>query len=67
MGTRLDAETIERFRKMPLERAFREAKDAVYASGRVGSEDFLDVYEQLVETGVMSWEEIEDLEAGIRR
>ncbi|MDH3284611.1 MAG: hypothetical protein OEQ13_07715 [Acidobacteriota bacterium] len=67
MSTSLDAETIERFRKMPIEQAFRAAKDAVYGLGNVGSEDFLDVYEQLVEAGVMSWAEIETLEAGARR
>ncbi len=58
MGAILAPETLERLRTLPPRQALAEAKHAVYRSGAVSSEDFLDVYEQLVDEGVVSWEQV---------
>ena len=60
MSAILDRETLERLRSLPPKEAFRSATDAVYRAGAVGSDDFLDVYEQMVDAGILSWEEIEE-------
>lgn len=58
MGTILDPDTLERLRSLPPEKAYKVATDAVYGAGGVSSEDFLDVYEQLVEHGILTWAHI---------
>ena len=59
MPLEFDRETIERFRSLPAPEAFRQVRDAVYRTGSVGSEDFLEAYEQLVRHDVLTWEQIE--------
>jgi hypothetical protein len=60
MGAEFDRETIERFRAMPARRAFEEAKSAVYRSGPVSSDDFMDIFSQLVDEGILTWDQVED-------
>jgi hypothetical protein len=67
MAVRLDAETIARFRTMSPEDVFRQVTDAVYAAGGAGSEDFLDVYEQLVEEGILRLDQVRPFDRGARR
>ncbi len=55
----LDRETVEKFRRLSPREAFEEAKNAVYRSGANSSDDFLEMYEALVEQGVLSWDQIE--------
>jgi hypothetical protein len=38
-------------------------KSSVYRTGGATSEDFLDAYEELVEAGILSWEQIEEYES----
>ena len=61
MSAILDRATLERLRALPPREAIRTATDAVYRTGAVSSDDFLDVYEQMVDAGIPSWEEIEEL------
>ena len=58
MSAVLHPDTVERLRGLPPRKAYQEARDAVYRSGPVSSEDFLDVYEQLVEENVLTWDQI---------
>jgi hypothetical protein len=62
MGMRFDEETLERFRAMSPKEAFRAARTAVFGARESGSEDFIDVYEQLVEEGILSWDEVEQFD-----
>jgi len=62
MPMQLDRETIERLRGLEPREAFEEARRAVFRTGGSGSEDFLDVYDQLVEAGVFTWEEVEEFD-----
>jgi hypothetical protein len=62
MSAILDPDTVERLRGLPPRRAFQEAKDAIYRTGAVGSDDFLDVCEQLVDAGILTWDQIEDFQ-----
>ncbi len=62
MAAVFDPETLERLRTMTARQAFSVAKEAVYRSGPVGSDDFLDVYSQLVEEGILTWEEVESFD-----
>jgi len=63
MAIRFDRETIEKLRSMPPEAALEEARRAVYQSGSVGSEDFLDIYSLLVEEGVLTWNQVNAFDA----
>jgi hypothetical protein len=56
MAARFDRETIERFRRLPPARVLEEVERVLHAAGPSGSEDFLDVYEQLVEEEILTWE-----------
>ena len=60
MAELFDPETLERFRKMPPRRAYEEAKNAVYRLGATSSQDFVDIYEELVEQGILTWEQVEE-------
>lgn len=66
MTLRLDEETIERLRSLGPEKAVVTARDAVFATEEAGSEDFLDLYEQLVEEGILSWDQVEQYDPGFR-
>ena len=58
MAIRFDRETIEKLRAMPPREAIEQARRAVFQSGSVGSEDFLDIYSQLVEEDVLTWDQV---------
>ena len=62
MAAILDPDTLERLRALTPKEAFVKAKDAVYGAGAVGSDDFLDVFQQLVDEGILSWEQIEEFQ-----
>lgn len=62
MPLEFDRETIERYRSLPADEAFEQVRSAVYRTGSVGSEDFLEAYEQLVREGVLTWEQIESFD-----
>ncbi len=59
MATALDPQTVERLRSLPPSQALAEVRDALFRAGEVGSEDFLDVIEQLVEAEVLTWGDVE--------
>ena len=59
MGIQLDPETIERFRKMSAREALSQARDTAFRAGASTSEDFVDLYEQLVGEGILSWAEVD--------
>jgi hypothetical protein len=63
MATVFDRETLDRFRTLTPRQAFEEAKTAVYRAGAAGSDDFLDVYEELVAQGILTQEQIEEFTA----
>ena len=58
MAAVLHPDTVEWLRGLPPRKAYKEAREAVYRSGPVSSEDFLDVYEQLVEEDILTWDQI---------
>ncbi len=57
-----DAETIDRFRKAEPREAFWEVKSSIYRTASASSEDFLNAFEELVDAGIFSWEQIEEFE-----
>lgn len=62
--TIFDEETVNRLRRAQPREAYLEVKEAVYKTGSVASEDFLNAFEELVDAGVLSWEQIEEFERG---
>lgn len=62
MTPMFDSETLDRFRTMSPRRAFEEARHAVWRAGAATSDDFLEVYQQLIDAGILDWEEIEAFE-----
>lgn len=57
-----DQKTLERFRQLTPRDAFWEVKTSIYRSGAASSEDFHDAFDELVDAGVLSWEQIEEFE-----
>jgi len=58
----LDPETIDRLRTLAPRAVYDEVREALYRLGAVSSDDFREVYEDLVAEGILSWEEIERFE-----
>jgi hypothetical protein len=56
----LHPDEIERLRSLPPRQAFERVKDALYRSGHVRSDEFVDAYEQLVELGILTPEQLEE-------
>jgi len=63
MAVAFDPETLARFRSMRPTEVFRVAKDAVYRSGASSSDDFLDIYDELVRQGILSWDQVEEFDS----
>ncbi len=47
-------------RGLPPRQAFERVKDGLYRAGSVSSDEFLDAYEQLVELGVLTPEQLDE-------
>ena len=62
MAAVFDPETLDRLRTMTPRQAYLTAKQAIYRTGAVSSEDFLDLYEQMVDEGILTWEQVEEFE-----
>jgi|WetSurMetagenome_2_1015567.scaffolds.fasta_scaffold173785_2 hypothetical protein len=62
MAAVLDPETLDRLRTLTPRQAYDTARQSVYSSGPVSSEDFLDVFEQMVDEGILSWEQVGEFE-----
>lgn len=62
MEALFDPETLDRFRDLPPREVFLEAKRSVYRLGAATSDDFLEVYQALVDEGILSWEQIEEFD-----
>lgn len=63
MAVAFDPETLARFRRLPPGKVYQEAREAVYKAGATNSGDFLDVYEELVNQGILSWDQIEEYDS----
>lgn len=57
-----DAQTLARFRELSPRAAFEETRRIVYLSGATMSDDFRDAFEELVENGILTWEQVEEFE-----
>lgn len=62
MGDLFDEESLERFREMSPREAYNRAKESIYRLGSATSADFVDVFDELVDEGVLTWSQIEELE-----
>jgi len=62
MVAEFDKETLDWLRTLPPRTAFGKAREALYRAGPVSSEDFVDIYEQLVRAGILTWEQVESYE-----
>lgn len=58
----LHPETLERLRAMEPRTAFETARSALLEAGSAGSEDFLDLWQQLVDEGILSWDQVEEFD-----
>ena len=68
MPIKFDPETLERFRRLTADEVCREVTEAVQrVPGGAGSEDFLDALETLVDEGILSWDQIENVEVDEER
>lgn len=56
----LHPDEIEALRTLPPREAFERVKDALYRGGAVRSDEFLEAYEQLVELGILTPEQLEE-------
>ncbi len=60
MPSVFDAETLDRFRALAPREAYEQVLDLVYRSGARTSEDFREAFEDLVEHGILTWEQVEE-------
>lgn len=64
MPIKFDPDTLDRFRRLTPNEIYTEVTAAVHQTpGGVGSEDFLDALETLVDEGILSWDQIENFDA----
>jgi hypothetical protein len=59
-----DQKALDRFRLLTPKEAFWEVKSSIYRTGAAASEDFQDAFDELVDAGVLSWDQIEEFERG---
>ncbi len=64
MASVFDPETLEVFRKLSPRQAFEKVRDHVYRSGAATSDDFRDAFEELIDEGILTWEQVEEFEEG---
>ena len=60
MAGLFDPETLERLSGLPPHLAYQEVKDAVYRLGPVSSEDFEEVFGELIEMGILRTDQVEE-------
>ena len=51
---------IEVLRRLPPRDAFERVKNALYKGGSVTSDEFLEAYDQMVELGILTAEQLEE-------
>jgi hypothetical protein len=56
----LHPDEIEVLRGLPPQEAFERVKDALYRSGSVSSHEFMETYQELVEVGILTPEQLEE-------
>jgi len=62
--SRLAPESVERLQAMPLEERFEAVRALSYqAPGGGGSDQYLELMDELVALGIFTWDQIEELEA----
>jgi len=62
--SRLDPESLERLQLMPPEQRLETVRTVCYkAPGGGGSDQYVEMLEELVELGILTWDEIEAFEA----
>ena len=54
-----DPDTLDRLSTEAPRDAYEEVKSAIYKNGPVASEDFRSAFEELVESGLLTWEQYE--------
>ena len=64
MSGMFDDDTLDRWRRLGPRATFEEARAALYRLGASSSEDFRSAFEELVASGLLTWEDIEELERG---
>ncbi len=64
MPVKFDVQTLERFRTMTPQEIYLEVTDAVrQVDGPRGSEDFVDALDNLVDEGILTWDQIQNFES----
>ena len=62
--SRLDPESLVRLQRMPPEQRLAPVRAVCYqAPGGGGSDQYVEMLEELVELGILTWDEIETFEA----
>jgi hypothetical protein len=62
MVTVLDVDSVERLREMTPREAYHDVKRTIFRAGGVTSDDFQSAFDQLIEAGILTWEQIEEFE-----
>lgn len=57
-----DPETLERWQRLGPRVTYAEARASLFQKGTSSSEEFLDLWEDLVDRGLLTWDEIETFE-----
>ena len=57
-----DPESVEKLRGLPAREAFERVKDALYRNGGATSDEFAAAFDEMVALGILTAEELEELE-----
>jgi len=57
-----DPRTIDELRALPAAEAFARVRKALYEGGATMSADFHEAYEELVELGILTWDQVEEFD-----
>ena len=60
MAEILDPDTVTRLRTLTPRAAFEQVKEALYRMGGASSDEFAEVFEELVALGILTEEQLEE-------
>ena len=62
MATVFDPDTLDELRALPPRAVYDRVREHLYRTGATGSDDFREAFEDLVEEGLLTWEQVEEFE-----
>ena len=59
MAEIFDPDSVRKLREMPPREAYQQVKDTLFRMGGVSSDEFAAIFDEMVERGILTGEELE--------